>query len=86
MQFQRVATLCFQKSINSESKWKSSWWSLEEKVKRKAARERQKLEQNKGKWMHIQAEEDKARKKQNDMIRNALRKKPKQHEEKFKSL
>ncbi|MFS7926529.1 hypothetical protein Hanom_Chr04g00298111 [Helianthus anomalus] len=40
MQFQRVTTLCIQKSINSESKWKSSWWSLDEKMKRKAERER----------------------------------------------
>ncbi|XP_022024180.1 glutamic acid-rich protein-like [Helianthus annuus] len=74
------------KSINSESKWKSSWWSLDEKMKRKAARERQKLDENRGKWMHIQAEEDKKRKKENDKIRNLLRKKPKQDEEKFKSL
>ncbi|XP_035845237.1 glutamic acid-rich protein-like [Helianthus annuus] len=74
------------KDINSESKWKSSWWSLEEKVKRKAERERKKLEENRGKWMNIQAEEEKARKKENDRVRNLLRKKPKQHEEKFKSL
>ncbi|KAJ0508799.1 hypothetical protein HanIR_Chr11g0521371 [Helianthus annuus] len=86
MQFQRVATLCFQKGINSESKWKSSWWSLEEKFKRKTERERRNLEENRGKWMHIQAEEDKKRKKENDRVRNLLRKKPKQHEEKFKSL
>ncbi|XP_022014500.1 uncharacterized protein LOC110913997 [Helianthus annuus] len=51
LQFQRVATLFFQKGINSENKWKSTWWSLEEKVKRKAERERKKLEENRGKWM-----------------------------------
>ncbi|XP_021985314.1 uncharacterized protein LOC110881334 [Helianthus annuus] len=50
-------------------------------MKRKAARECQKLEENRGKWMNIQAKEDKKRKKENDMIRNALRRKPKQHEE-----
>ncbi|MFS7988330.1 hypothetical protein Hanom_Chr11g01033491 [Helianthus anomalus] len=86
MQFQRVVTLCFQKGINSGSKWKSSWWSLDEKMKRKAERKRRKLEEKRGMFMNIQAEEEKARKKKNDRIRNALRRKPKQHEEKFKSL
>ncbi|MFS7912073.1 hypothetical protein Hanom_Chr02g00125551 [Helianthus anomalus] len=55
-------------------------------MKRKVVRECQKLEEKKGTWVNIQAEEEKARKKENDRIRNALRRKPKQHEEKFKSL
>ena len=86
MQFQRVATLCFQKGINSESKWNSKWWSLEEKEKKKAEKERKKLDENRGKWMKLQAEEAQKAKKENERLRNLLRKKPKQHEEKFKSL
>ncbi|KAM0049181.1 hypothetical protein Hdeb2414_s0008g00282891 [Helianthus debilis subsp. tardiflorus] len=71
-QFQRVVSLCFQKSINSESKWKSSWWSLEEKMKRKAKRESKKLAEKKGMFMKMQADEEKARKKENEKIRVAL--------------
>ncbi|MFS8006191.1 putative levansucrase [Helianthus anomalus] len=37
-QFQCVVSLCFQKGINSESKWKSSWWELNERMKEKAKR------------------------------------------------
>ncbi|MFS8019131.1 hypothetical protein Hanom_Chr15g01400241 [Helianthus anomalus] len=86
MQFQQVVYICFQKDISSENKWNSKWWSLEEKERRKAKRERKKLEANKGKWMKQQAEEEKKRKKENDRVRNLLRKKPKQREETFKSL
>ncbi|XP_021979105.1 triadin-like [Helianthus annuus] len=80
-QFHRVVSLCFQKSINSESKWKSSWWSLDEKMKRKANHERQKLAEKKGTFMKMQAEEEKARKKENEKIRVALSRKPKPREE-----
>ncbi|XP_021985429.1 uncharacterized protein LOC110881480 [Helianthus annuus] len=86
MQFQKVATICFQKGINSECKWNSKWWSLEEKEKKKAKRERKKLDEYKGKWMKLQAEEEKKKTKENDRLRNLLRKKPKQREERFKSL
>ncbi|XP_021991352.1 uncharacterized protein LOC110888122 [Helianthus annuus] len=86
MQFQKLVTICFQKGINSESKWNSKWWSLEEKERQKAEKERKKLEKNKGKWMKIQAEEEKTKKKENDRLRNLLRKKPKRRDESFKSL
>ncbi|XP_022040087.1 uncharacterized protein LOC110942621 [Helianthus annuus] len=86
VQFQQVVSICFQKGINSENKWNSKWWSLEEKERKKAERERKKLEANRGKWMKQQAEEDKRKKKENDRLRNLLRKKPKQHDETFKSL
>ncbi|MFS7986521.1 hypothetical protein Hanom_Chr11g01011301 [Helianthus anomalus] len=36
MQFQKVATIFFQKGVNSESKCNSKWWSLEEKGRLKA--------------------------------------------------
>ncbi|XP_022007487.1 uncharacterized protein LOC110906698 [Helianthus annuus] len=86
MQFQKVANICFQKGINFESKWNSKWWSLEEKEKKKAERERKKLDENKGKWMKLQAEEAQKAKKENERLRNLLRKKPKSREETFKSL
>ncbi|XP_022020239.1 MATH and LRR domain-containing protein PFE0570w-like [Helianthus annuus] len=74
------------KGINSESKWNSKWWSLEEKEKLKAERERKKLEENRGKWMKLQTEEAKKAKKENERLRNLLRKKPKQREESFKLM
>ncbi|XP_022024610.1 uncharacterized protein LOC110924946 [Helianthus annuus] len=86
MQFQKVVSICFQKSINADNKWNSKWWKLEEKEKMKAERERKKLEENKGKWMKMQAEEAKRAKKENEKQRNLLRRKPKQREESFKSL
>ncbi|XP_021975049.1 FK506-binding protein 5-like [Helianthus annuus] len=73
MQFQQVVSICFQKGINSDSKWNSKWWSLEEKEKKKAERERKKLEANRGKRMNIQTEEEKKRKKDNDRLRNLLK-------------
>ena len=85
-QFQRVVSLCFQKSINSESKWKSSWWSLDEKMKRKANHERQKLAEKKGTFMKMEAEEEKARKKENEKIRVALSRKPKSREETYRAV
>ncbi|MFS8021814.1 hypothetical protein Hanom_Chr16g01431911 [Helianthus anomalus] len=86
MQFQKVVFVCFQKGIISENKWTSKWWSLEEKEKLKAEKERKKLEEKKGKWMRMQAEEQMKAKKANEKLENILRKKPKQREEKFKSL
>ena len=90
LQFQRVVSLCVQKGINSENKWKSSWWSLEEKMKKKSKRERerenQKMEENRGKFMKQQEKEEKARKKENEKIRVALSRKPKPKEEKFKAI
>ncbi|MFS7966413.1 hypothetical protein Hanom_Chr09g00773451 [Helianthus anomalus] len=55
-------------------------------MKRKVERKRRKLKEKRGMFMNIQAEEEKARKKENDRVRNLLRRKPKKHEEKFKSL
>ncbi|MFS8007806.1 hypothetical protein Hanom_Chr14g01265331 [Helianthus anomalus] len=86
MQFQKVVYVCFQKVINSESKWNSKWWSPEEKERLKAKEERKKLEENKGKWMRMQAEEELKAKKENEKLKNLLRKKPKPREENFKSL
>ncbi|XP_021974572.1 FK506-binding protein 5-like [Helianthus annuus] len=74
------------KGINSENKWNSKWWALEEKERKKAERERKRLEANRGKWMKQQAEEDKRKKKENDRVRNLLRRKPESREETFKSL
>ncbi|XP_021985432.1 transcription initiation factor TFIID subunit 3-like [Helianthus annuus] len=74
------------KGINSESKWKSSWWSLDEKMKRKANRERQKLEEKKGTFLKMQAEEEKAKKKENERIRVALSRKPKPREESYRAV
>ncbi|XP_022009660.1 uncharacterized protein LOC110908707 [Helianthus annuus] len=90
LQFQRVVSLCFQKSINSENKWNSSWWSLDEKMKRKAKRERdldnQRMEEHRGMFMREQEKEEKARKKENEKIRVTLSKKPKPKEEKYKAI
>ncbi|KAJ0546412.1 hypothetical protein HanIR_Chr08g0360661 [Helianthus annuus] len=88
-QFQRVVSLCFQKGINSESKWKSSWWELDEKMKKKAKRERERenrrMEANRGKFMKKQQEEEKAEKRKNEKIRIALSRKPKGREEHYKA-
>ncbi|MFS7929153.1 hypothetical protein Hanom_Chr04g00329141 [Helianthus anomalus] len=90
LQFQRVVSLCFQKGINSESKWKSSWWVLEEKMKKKAKRVRdrknRRMEENRGKFMKEQQEEEKAFKRKNEKIRIALSKKPKGCEEIYKAI
>ncbi|XP_022019270.1 RNA polymerase-associated protein LEO1-like [Helianthus annuus] len=86
MQFQQVVSICFQKGINSENKWNSKWRSLEEKERKKAERERKKLDENRGKWMKQQDEEAKKAKKENERVRNLLRRKPKSREETFKSL
>ncbi|KAJ0447992.1 hypothetical protein HanRHA438_Chr17g0819101 [Helianthus annuus] len=90
LQFQRVVSLCVQKGINSDNKCKSSWWSLDKKMKKKAKRERerenQKIEENRGKFMKQQEKEEKARKKENEKIRVALSRKPKPKEEKFKAI
>ncbi|XP_021991740.1 stress response protein NST1-like [Helianthus annuus] len=56
------------------------------KERKKVERERKKLDENRGKWMKQQAEEEKKRKKDNDKLRNLLRRKPKSREETFKSL
>ncbi|MFS7946622.1 hypothetical protein Hanom_Chr06g00538561 [Helianthus anomalus] len=69
MQFPKVVSVCFQKGINSENKWLSKWWSLEEKEKLKAEKERKKLEENKGKWMKMQAEEEMRAKKENEKLK-----------------
>ncbi|KAJ0765367.1 hypothetical protein HanPI659440_Chr08g0302671 [Helianthus annuus] len=90
LQFQRVVSLCVQKGINSDNKWKSSWWSLDEKMKKKAKCERerdnQKMEEKRGKFMKQQEKEEKARKKENEKIRVALSRKPKPKEEKLKAI
>ena len=88
-QFQRVVSLCFQKGINSESKWKSSWWALDEKMKKKAKRERERenrrMEEKRGKFLKKQQEEEKAEKRKREKIRVALSRKPKGREENYKA-
>ncbi|XP_035840251.1 uncharacterized protein LOC118487476 [Helianthus annuus] len=88
-QFQRVVSLCFQKGINSESKWKSSWWALDEKMKKKAKRERERenrrMEEKRGKFLKKQQEEEKAEKRKREKIRVALSRKPKGREEHYKA-
>ncbi|XP_022040539.1 FK506-binding protein 5-like [Helianthus annuus] len=61
-------------------------WGYIKKERKKAERERKKLDENRGKWMKLQAEEEKRKKKENNRLRNLLRKKPKQRDESFKSL
>ncbi|KAJ0927098.1 hypothetical protein HanRHA438_Chr04g0178821 [Helianthus annuus] len=88
-QFQRVVSLCFQKGINSESKWKSSWWALDEKMKKKAKREHERenrrMEEKRGKFLKKQQEEEKAEKRKREKIRVALSRKPKGREEIYKA-
>ncbi|XP_035838210.1 serine/threonine-protein kinase GIN4-like [Helianthus annuus] len=86
-QFQRVVSLCFQKGINSESKWKSSWWALDEKMKKKAKREREnrRMEEKRGKFLKKQQEEEKVEKRKREKIRVALSRKPKGREENYKA-
>ncbi|XP_035832800.1 myb-like protein X [Helianthus annuus] len=86
-QFQCVVSLCFRKGINSESKWKSSWWALDEKMKKKAKREREnrRMEGKRGKFLKKQQEEEKAENRKREKIRVALSRKPKGHEEHYKA-
>ncbi|XP_035835871.1 golgin subfamily A member 6-like protein 1 [Helianthus annuus] len=71
--------------INSESKWKSSWWELDEKMKKKAKRvrerENRRMEEKRGKFLKKQQEEEKAEKLKHEKIRIALSRKPKGREE-----
>ncbi|MFS7999544.1 hypothetical protein Hanom_Chr12g01167551 [Helianthus anomalus] len=57
LQFQKVATICFQKGINSENVWSSRWRKIEKEESLKAEKERKEREEVGGKWMKMQAEE-----------------------------
>ncbi|XP_022027120.1 probable serine/threonine-protein kinase kinX [Helianthus annuus] len=86
LQFQKVATICFQKGINSENEWSSKWRKIEKEEALKAEKERQEREKLRGKWMKMQAEEKLQAAKENEKLKSLLKRKPKQREEKFKSL
>ncbi|MFS7919324.1 hypothetical protein Hanom_Chr03g00211401 [Helianthus anomalus] len=87
MQFQKVATICFQKGINSEYAWSSKWRKIEKEEALKAGKKKRKeREELRGKWMKMQAEEKLKVVKENEKLKSLLKRKPKQREEKFKSL
>ncbi|MFS7902701.1 hypothetical protein Hanom_Chr01g00014291 [Helianthus anomalus] len=86
MQFQKVVTICFQKGINYENAWSTKWRKIEKEEALKAEKERQEREKLRGKWMKIQAEEKLQAAKENEKMKSLLKRKPKQREEKFKSL
>ncbi|MFS7980240.1 hypothetical protein Hanom_Chr10g00937091 [Helianthus anomalus] len=86
LQFQKVVTICFQKGINSENAWSTKWRKIEKEEALKAEKERKKREELRGKWMKIQAEEKLEAAKENERLKSLLKRKPKQREEKFKSL
>ncbi|XP_022014011.1 myb-like protein X [Helianthus annuus] len=86
LQFQKVATICFQKGINSENAWMSKWRKIEKEEALKAEKGRKEREGLRGKWMKMQAEEKLKATKENEKLKSLLKRKPKQREEKFKSL
>ncbi|MFS7903963.1 hypothetical protein Hanom_Chr01g00030321 [Helianthus anomalus] len=86
LQFQKVVTICFQKGINSENVWSSKWRKIEKEEALKAEKERKEREELRGKWMKMQAEETMKAAKENERLKSLLKRKPKQREEKFKSL
>ncbi|MFS7967440.1 hypothetical protein Hanom_Chr09g00785781 [Helianthus anomalus] len=86
LQFQKVATICFQKRVNAKNSWSSKWRKIEKEETLKPERERMEREALRGKWMKMQAEEKLQASKENEKLKSLLKRKPKQREEKFKSL
>ncbi|MFS7964121.1 hypothetical protein Hanom_Chr08g00746451 [Helianthus anomalus] len=86
LQFQKGATICFQKQINSEKAWSSKWRKIEKEEALKAEKERKAREELRGKWMKMQAEEQLKATQENEKLKSLLKRKPKQREEKFNSL
>ncbi|MFS8026443.1 hypothetical protein Hanom_Chr16g01486771 [Helianthus anomalus] len=86
----KVATICFQKGINSENAWSSNWRKIENKEALKAEKERKEREEKDkiARYTVVQrlVEEEKRAVEENEKLRKLLLKKPKQREEKFKSL
>ncbi|MFS7904619.1 hypothetical protein Hanom_Chr01g00038231 [Helianthus anomalus] len=90
LQFQKVATICFQKGINSETMWLSTWREIEKEEALKAKQRKEECEEKdkiaRATNMQRQAEEDKRAVEENEKLRKSLLRKPKQREELFKSL
>ncbi|XP_022040864.1 probable serine/threonine-protein kinase kinX [Helianthus annuus] len=102
MQFQKVVSICFQKGINADSKWTSKWREIEKEEALKAEKRRKAREEIDNMLRHtvnqrMAAEEKKrvvtprprtdvTRVEENEKLRKMLLRKPKQREEKFKSL
>ncbi|XP_021996495.1 uncharacterized protein DDB_G0283697-like [Helianthus annuus] len=90
LQFQKVAIICFQKGIYSKNIWLSKWRKIEKEEFLKAEKERKECEEKDrvARFTVVQrlAEEEQRAAKENEKLRKALLKKPKRHEEKFKSL
>ncbi|MFS7920909.1 hypothetical protein Hanom_Chr03g00230411 [Helianthus anomalus] len=90
MQFQRVASVCFQKGINADNKWNSKWRKIEEEEKLKREKERKAQEDKDNMLRHTvvqrMAAEEKKKVDENEKLRKLLLRKPKPREEHFKSL
>ncbi|MFS7912021.1 hypothetical protein Hanom_Chr02g00124951 [Helianthus anomalus] len=86
LEFQKVVMICFQKGINSENAWSTKWRNIDKEEALKAKKERKKRAELRGKWMKMQAEEKLIAAKENERLKSLLKRKPKQREEKFKSL
>ncbi|MFS7995357.1 hypothetical protein Hanom_Chr12g01117001 [Helianthus anomalus] len=90
LQFQKVVIICFQKGINSETMWLSRWREIEkeEALKAKKLREEQDEKDRISRYTVLQrlAEEEQRAVKENEKLRKLLLRKPKQREEKFKTL
>ncbi|XP_022014813.1 uncharacterized protein LOC110914321 [Helianthus annuus] len=90
LQFQKVVTICFQKGIKSENMWLSKWRKIDKEEFLKAKKERKEHEEKDrtASFTVVQrlAEEEKKVAKEKEKLKKVLWKKPKRHEEKFKSL
>ncbi|MFS7905315.1 hypothetical protein Hanom_Chr01g00046221 [Helianthus anomalus] len=90
LQFQKVATICFQKGINSENMWLTRWSEIEkeEALKTKKLKEEREEKDKIARATILQrlAEEEKRVAEENEKLRKMLLRNPKQREEFFKSL
>ncbi|MFS7978270.1 hypothetical protein Hanom_Chr10g00913571 [Helianthus anomalus] len=90
LQFQKVATICFQKGINSENMWLTSWREIEREKSLKAKKMKEEREEKdriaRATCLQRLAEDEQRAAKENENLRKVLLKKPKQREEFFKSL
>ncbi|MFS7954373.1 hypothetical protein Hanom_Chr07g00629531 [Helianthus anomalus] len=90
LQFQKVSTICFHKGINSETIWLTRWRKIEKEEALKAKKKKEDQEEKdkiaRATCLQRLADEEQRDAKENEKLRKLLLRKPKQREEKFKSL